>query len=93
MAVQYVVCPHCALPLRKGAATCSSCEAIVIYGPPRFLLLLVLLPSVWFAVMAHRFFYDSMLVSMLLGGVVFGGVWTMLCMAFDDRVVFKRRVS
>ncbi|ULU26458.1 hypothetical protein [Dyella terrae] len=42
---------------------------------------------------AHRFFYDSMLVSTILGGILFGGLWAVLSMVFENRAVFKRRPS
>lgn len=93
VSIDYLVCPHCTCEIRKGVTTCTGCAASVSYGPPRPLLIATLLPSLWLAFASHRFFYDSVLVSLLLGGIVYGGVWAMLSMAYDDRAIFNRPAS
>jgi hypothetical protein len=40
---------------------------------------------------SHKFFYDSMILSGLIGAIVFGGLWATLSKAFEDRVVFTRK--
>ncbi|AIF46624.1 hypothetical protein HY57_04765 [Dyella japonica A8] len=90
LSVQYIVCPHCAIELRKGIKACRGCDAAVRYGPPWPYIVAALVPSVWLAVVSHRIFYDSVIVSVLVGAIFFGGLWAMLSMAFDDRAVFKR---
>lgn len=90
LSVQFIICPHCAIELRKGTKACRSCDATISYGTPWPYTLAALLPSIWIAIVSHHFFYDSLLVSLLIGGTVFGGVWAMLSMAFDDRAVFTR---
>ncbi|QNJ99784.1 hypothetical protein [Dyella telluris] len=90
MSVQFIICPHCAIELRKGIKVCRSCDATVSYGVPWPYTMTALLPSIWLAIASHHFFYDSLLVSMLIGSTLFGGLWAMLSMAFDDRVVFRR---
>jgi hypothetical protein len=93
LSVHYIVCPHCTIELRKGTKTCLGCDASVSYGPPWPYTLAALVPSIWLALVSHRIFYDSLLVSALVGAVFFGGLWAMLSMAFERRAVFRRRPS
>lgn len=91
VSVDYIICPHCKIEVRKGYKTCHGCNTIIRYGAPWPWIAVALLPSLWVVMTAHRFFYDSVLVSTILGGVLFGGLWAVLSMVFEDRVVFKRR--
>jgi hypothetical protein len=89
----YIICPHCTLEVRRGRKACHGCLAAIGYGPPWPLTTAALLPSTWVAMTAHRFFYDSVLVSTILGGILFGGLWAVLSIVFENRAAFKRRSS
>lgn len=91
MSVHYFICPHCSIELRKGVSACHGCDSRVSQGPPWPWTLTALLPSAWLAVASHWLFYDSVLLSILLGCVVFGGLWSLLSFAFADRCVVRRR--
>lgn len=93
VSIDYIICPHCSGEVRKGYKTCQGCHAAIGYGPPWPWTVAALIPSIWVAMTAHRFFYDSVLVSTILGGILFGGLWAVLSMVFEDHVVFKRQPS
>jgi hypothetical protein len=93
LSLDYIICPHCTLEVRRGHKACHGCHAAIGYGPPWPWMAIALLPSIWVAVTAHRFFYDSVLVSIVLGGILFGGLWAILSMVFEHRAVFKSRSS
>lgn len=90
LSIPSLACLHCGHHVREGAKVCTGCEARVVYGVPWPCTLAVFIPSAWLAVASHRFFYDSLLMPILIGGIVFGGTWAVLSMVFDDRVVFRQ---
>jgi hypothetical protein len=63
----------------------------VSYGTPLVLVVLTLVATAWLGFHAHRFFYDSWLVALLLAAVAAGGVLVLLYEAFDERVVFRKK--
>ncbi len=93
VSADYLICPHCTIEVRKGCKACHGCHARIGYGPPWPWLAAALAPSIWVAMTAHRFFYDSFLVSIAMGGVLFGGLWVVLDMVYEDRAVFRRQPS
>lgn len=90
-AIRYAICPHCQSEARHGVRTCPGCEAVVTYGTPLTLIIVTLAATAWLGFHAHRFFYDSWLVVLLLAGIAAGGVLSLLYEAFDERVVFRKK--
>lgn len=91
VSVHYFICPRCSAELRKGVRLCHGCDATVRSGPPWPWTITALLPSAWLALASHWLFYDSYLLSVLLGCITFGGLWSLLSIAFADRCVVKPR--
>lgn len=89
--IRYVVCTHCKREAAHGIQSCPGCEAGVSYGTPLVLIAATVAAAAWLRFKAHRFFYDSWLLVLVLAAVAAGGMLSVLCEAFDERVVFRRR--
>lgn len=90
-AIRYEICPHCHSEARRGVRTCPGCEAAVSYGTPLVLVVATLASVAWLGFHAHRIFYDSWLMVLLLAAIAAGGLLSLLHEAFDERVVFKKK--
>jgi hypothetical protein len=89
--IRYVICPHCQSAAAHGIRSCSGCDAAVSYGTPLVLVIMTCAAAAWLGFKAHRFFYDSWLLVLGLAIVAAGGVLSLLCEAFDERVVFRAK--
>lgn len=87
--IRYVICPHCQSVAAHGVRICSGCDAAVSYGTPLVLVIVTIAASAWLGFKAHWFFYDSWLLVLSLAVIAAGGVLSLLCEAFDERVVFR----
>ena len=90
-AIRYAICPFCRSEARHGVRSCPGCEAAVTYGTPLFLIVLTVAATGWLGFHAHRFFYDSWLLVIVLAAVAAGGLLSLLYEAFDERVVFRKK--
>jgi hypothetical protein len=89
--IRYVICPHCQSEAAHGVRSCPGCDAVVTYGTPLVLIVVTVAAAGWLGFKAHRFFYDSWLLVLVLAIIAAGGVLSLLCEAFDRRVVFRRK--
>lgn len=90
-AIRYAICPHCRCEARHGVRTCPGCEAAVSYGMPLAFVIVAVAATGWMCFHAHRFFFDSWLVALLLAALAAGGVLVLLHETFDERVVFRKK--
>jgi len=75
--MKHLTCPHCYAEVPHGARVCRGCHAEVEYGPPGWLIVVLLIFSISFR-------------SWVVGIGVFIIGLVLLAYIFKDRVVFKR---
>jgi hypothetical protein len=86
--VRELICPHCHGNVSYGANVCRGCQAEVEYGTPRFVMVIVMIFSVFIGVKTASALADWL--GWIVGiAIFFAGVFAANTL-FRERVNFKR---